>query len=375
MSQKNKEPNSNSAKTQYELASLYFQKAEFNKALDCFQSAAQQFFESQDISNFLLSAQKILRIYAEKEDYKSIDCYKSWLQDLAVQKQITLDAKTYYVLALCAFYKKDIDKALEYTEKSLALALKANNKEDICYAIHGISIIYTSMGRFDEALKEIYNLRVFFQIIDNVELQIQSDMMCAHILLRIKQFDEALDLLWTCYDRLKKEKNFLLHIELLYTMGLTYSRMGQVDVAKIYLNLASQSIDPENLKNLKKAIDKVMLEIGQVKESEYDLIFDSTKNTIMEKKIGRVNFHNQFILLDLLKLFLRKPGEVHSKEEIVKKVWKQSYDPGMHDNKLYVTIKRLRKMIEPEYEKPRYIFRAKNGYYLNKDVKVLMQKK
>jgi DNA-binding winged helix-turn-helix (wHTH) protein len=59
---------------------------------------------------------------------------------------------------------------------------------------------------------------------------------------------------------------------------------------------------------------------------------------------------------------------------IVEKIWKQSYDPGVHDNKLYVTIKRLRKMIEPDFEKPKYIFRAKNGYYLNKNARVLLQK-
>ena len=30
------------------------------------------------------------------------------------------------------------------------------------------------------------------------------------------------------------------------------------------------------------------------------------------------------------------------------RLWKQDYDPRVHDNKLYGTIKRLRKMIEPE---------------------------
>jgi DNA-binding response OmpR family regulator len=71
---------------------------------------------------------------------------------------------------------------------------------------------------------------------------------------------------------------------------------------------------------------------------------------------------------------VKSPGEVYSKEAIVEKIWKQSYDPSVHDNKLYVTIKRLRKMIEPDFDKPKYIFRAKNGYYLNKNARVLLQK-
>jgi DNA-binding response OmpR family regulator len=75
----------------------------------------------------------------------------------------------------------------------------------------------------------------------------------------------------------------------------------------------------------------------------------------------------------MLRLFMRHPGQVHSKEFLVKHVWKQEYDPTVHDNKIYVTIKRLRKLIEPDYDKPKYIFRAKNGYYLNKNTKILIE--
>lgn len=357
----------------YELGQLYFEKCEMAIALEHYLKAEKEFLDKKDFQSLLKTAQKILRIYAEQENYKAINNYKDKLQNLAVKEKIALDAKTYYVLALCSFFKGEPEVALEYVEKALALALANDNKEDICYAIHGISIIYTSLGRLDDALKEIYNLRIFFQVIDNQELQIQSDIVSASILRRMKKYDESLDILWGCYERLKVQKNFKLHLELLYSMGLAYSEAGQMDVAKIYLGLANQSIDPVNMKHLKRSIDDVMKKIGQVNESEYDLVFDSTSKTVMEKKRGRINFHNQFILLDLLKLFLKKPGEVHSKEEIVQKVWKQSYDPSVHDNKLYVTIKRLRKMIEPDYDKPKYIFRAKNGYYLNKNIKVLMQ--
>ena len=77
--------------------------------------------------------------------------------------------------------------------------------------------------------------------------------------------------------------------------------------------------------------------------------------------------------MDLLKLFLRNPGQVFSKEALVREVWKQEYDPATHDNKVYVTIKRLRRLIEPDYDRPKYIFRSKNGYYLNKSTKVLVQ--
>jgi DNA-binding response OmpR family regulator len=77
--------------------------------------------------------------------------------------------------------------------------------------------------------------------------------------------------------------------------------------------------------------------------------------------------------LDLLRLFVQNQGHIYSKEYLVENVWKQPYDPAIHDNKIYVTIKRLRKLIEPDYEKPKYIFRAKNGYYMNKAARVHLE--
>jgi DNA-binding response OmpR family regulator len=90
----------------------------------------------------------------------------------------------------------------------------------------------------------------------------------------------------------------------------------------------------------------------------------------VERKLGRIDFKNQFILLDLLRLFVQNQGTIYSKEYLVENIWRQPYDPAVHDNKIYVTIKRLRKLIEPDYEKPKYIFRAKNGYYMNKAARV-----
>jgi len=112
------------------------------------------------------------------------------------------------------------------------------------------------------------------------------------------------------------------------------------------------------------------------KDSSYITIPNTTgkesgiADFLIERKKGKVDFNNQVILLELLHLFMKYPGETFSKEAIVKKIWNQEYSPVIHDNKIYVTIKRLRKMIEPDYNKPKYIFRAKNGYFFNKASRV-----
>jgi DNA-binding response OmpR family regulator len=56
---------------------------------------------------------------------------------------------------------------------------------------------------------------------------------------------------------------------------------------------------------------------------------------------------------------------------LVRFLWKQDYDPRTHDNRLYVTIKRLRDLIEPDPRHPRYIIKRDDGYCLNENAQVV----
>ena len=358
----------------YEIGKLYADRCDFNSAIHCFTQASEQYLSEKNHQGFLKCSNRLLRIYAEKEDHKSIEELKEQLQNLVLKEKISLDARTYYTLGLCASYKGQHKTALEFLEKCLAVALANDDKENICYAINGIAIVYATLNRFEDALKEIYNLQVFFQVLPLPHLKMTSQILNGHILREMGKHDQALDVFWKSYEELKEQKNLYNFICLLYALGVTYYDAGNHDLAKMYLTLAKRSADPENLVYSVKKIDKALIKLGELTADDYDLIFDSVNKQITEKKKGKVDFKNQFILLDLLKMFIKTPGEVYSKEAIVEKIWHQSYDPRVHDNKLYVTIKRLRKMIEPDFDKPKYIFRAKNGYYLNKNARVFMQK-
>ncbi len=357
-----------------EMGKLYADRCDFKRALLIYNETSEKALEKKEFKTYLKCVNFQLRIYAEMEKYKEIDEIKEKLQNLVLKEKILLDARTYYSLGLCASYKGQHKTALEFLEKSLATALAEDDKENICYAISGIAIMYTTLKRYEDALKEIYNLQVFFQVLPLAELRLSSQILNGHILREMGKHEQALEIFWQCYEELRDQKNLYIFICLLYAMGVTYQEMGNKDLAKLYLLLSKKTADPENLKYSVKKLDARLEQLGEQNDSSYDIVYDSANKLITEKRRGKIDFGNQFILLDLLRLFLKTPGEVHSKEEIVEKIWRQTYDPGVHDNKLYVTIKRLRKMIEPEFEKPKYIFRAKNGYYLNKGVRVLLQK-
>ncbi|MCB0357258.1 MAG: hypothetical protein KDD40_09640, partial [Bdellovibrionales bacterium] len=257
----------------FELGKLYCDRSDFQVSIKKLNQAAEIYYSEKNFDGYLKCLNLLLRMYAEMVDHQKITETKEKLQDLVVKEQVELNAKTYYSLGLCAAYKKQFKVALEYLEKSLAVALAKDHKEDICYAINGLCIVYTFLGRLEDALKEIYNLQVFFQVIPMHELQLSSQLMNGHILRKMGKFDEALNVFWQCYEILKTQKNIYMYLSLLYAMGVTYQESGDYDLARLYLNLAKKSVDPENLKYLSKLIDSALKELGDNDESSYDLIF------------------------------------------------------------------------------------------------------
>ena len=355
----------------YALGQLHAERGDFDPAVKCFLRVAELNLAKHDLANYLKAQNFLLKIYAEREQFELIQALKEKLQDLVLKESFELNAKTYYTLALCASYRGQRETSLDYLQKSLSIALANDDKEDTCYAISGLVANYIQLGKYEEALKEIYNLQVFFQVLDLPELKISAQMHNAIILAMLKKFDQAIDILWQAYENVRREKSLRLQVHLLTTLGWVHAQAGDKDLARVYLTLAKQTCDPNNMVHRAKVIHKELQALGDVMSSGYDLVFDLENHAVIEKRLGKIDFKNQFILLDLLKLFVQNPGQVYSKEYLVEHVWKQDYDPTIHDNKIYVTIKRLRKMIEPDYEKPKYIFRAKNGYFLNKTAKIL----
>lgn len=358
----------------FDLGKLHYGRGDFQEAVVKLEKASELYLTQKGFLGYLKCQNILLRIYSEMEDFDNLNKIKDRLQDQIIKNGIEPNSKMYYTLGVSALYKNQSDISLEYFQKALAIALAADEKEDIAYAIYGLAAVYTYLGKYQDALREIYNLQVFFEVLQLSDLVLSTKILNARILCNLNKYEQATEIFWECYDLLRHEKNLYLFLELLYAMGSTARKQGDVSLARMYLRLAKRLVDPICLKGLARSIDEELSELGVHSSNEYDLTLDGGTNAVYEKKRGQIDFRNQFVLLDLLKLFMSNPGVVFSKEELVEKIWKQSYDPAIHDNKVYVTIKRLRKMIEPDFDKPKYIFRAKDGYFLSKSNKIHIEK-
>ena len=358
----------------YEMGRLYYDRADYTKALDKLEKACVLFLENKQYFRYVETLNYVLRILVEKDDTKKIQELKERLQDLVLKENVELGSRTHYILGLCSYYREGQEQvALEYFQKALVIALETDNKTDMCYAIYGIANANYSAGKLEDSLKELYNLDVFFGALELPELQISSRLLNGLIHRNRGNYEKALECFWQAYEMLKTNSSLLLFYNALYGLGSTYLRSGEMGLARLYLQLATRSINENEMPRMMRLLKSTLAELGENSESgEYDIVFDPESNSVVEKNLGRVDFKSQFILLELLHLFVKNPGRAFSKEVLVKKVWGQEYNPLVHDNKIYVTIKRLRQLIEPDFNKPKYIFRGKNGYYLNKAAKVLV---
>jgi tetratricopeptide (TPR) repeat protein len=353
----------------YDLATLYRALGKIDLSIHYYELAREEFKQQKDYSQYLKCQNALLRIHSEALNSEAVNAIKEEIQDLVLKDVIQLTADAYYTLGICSNNKGNLDLGLSYFEKSLDLAFQENNSSAMAYAIFGVAVSYYGKKDYEKAEEEIYKLKVFFEVMPGDALIHATSILHGLILIEKSRLSEALEKLWKTYELLKKDYDICSFVNVLYVMGKAYMRMNKNEEAKLYFGLALKS-NPKYFVKTKNDIEALLSQIEDQNTEAYDLVVDMKSHVVREKERGEIDFRNQFILLELIQLLAREPGKIYSKEDLVKRIWNQDYNPNVHDNKVYVTIKRLRKLVEPNMEKPQYIYRSKNGYFINQNLKI-----
>lgn len=129
--------------------------------------------------------------------------------------------------------------------------------------------------------------------------------------------------------------------------------------------------DKGQLYELNKALHQLeesslMIELGKGNEENYEI---KTGNLVVNMKTREVYRHDQPIYLtpkefDILYFLMTNRGEVFSKEQIYKAVWKEDY--YIADSNIMAFIRKLRKKIEYNPDDPQFILTVWGiGYKFN----------
>lgn len=409
----------------FDMGSLLFKNGSFTKSLPHLEKAMSLFLEKQDYSGYLICYNMIIQILSEFGDMEAITKLKQEVEGYFEHHNISSSVR---VLTCSAYYniyveknmkqaKKELDKALkivfeayEKSKKADDQLMRISTRIEIISCLYCYSMYYYHNKENEKCSRELQNVTILLEDLlkqktdieiarsktDNIQklqmynitlqtlnfymTHVQGIQMAvkyteANIELYAHKYERSKKLLWELYEEVNKT-NYNLFIPYIFiSMAWNCIELKNKKQAKMFFNLAEKNIT-EDRKNLILFMDDLRkkLELDQTENSkDYDIIFDLRDHTIVEKEKGCIELKNQFILMDLLKLFLENPGVSYSKEEIVAKIWKQNYTSEAHDNKIYVTIKRLREIIETNSCKPKYICRDNVGYFFSKQAKALVK--
>jgi tetratricopeptide (TPR) repeat protein len=349
---------------------LYIRLVQLEMGIPVLQQAYQEAIAQGDLQTALDAIAYLLRCYAEKDDFDTLFKIKSEIQEFGLLEKITLNSQFYYTLGICSFYQNQFGEARKYFN----LARERAQSESVPRKVQaevGLAIVEIEEGRWSEAK---IRLEMAKSLLEHMNEPALPTMMMIVLLNEgrlsrlMGAYKEALCDYWRALEINKYHKSLFGYYYLLYEMSITYYSIGKYDYAKMYLELLRSSMPEKEVVRLEKLASELHAKLSKI--TDYDLLIDRKKRKIIEKTRGEINFGSQDLILDLFILLTQNQGKIYSKEELSDIIWNETYNPMVHDNKIYVTIKRLRTLIEPDIQYPQYILRSRNGYFLNQSLKI-----
>ncbi|MGI9549313.1 MAG: winged helix-turn-helix domain-containing protein [Bdellovibrionales bacterium] len=417
----------------FELGYTLFQAGKFKRSYPYLKQALKENLEKKNYEDYLHCHRLLMTIFVELCELEEIqnlrDEFEKNQQKFPLAHNTdTLTVHAYYLINLEILTgvkeEKNQRQAFDYLTQSLKLVLDENSKYskgenpvkeieskiNIMNCLYMFSIYYYYVKDYEKCIKDLDNLKILIDYYFNLKEELQlnksrtdnfQEQKNYHNVLEVirknyqfvqrmklhfrcleayiefeykNNYEKSEKILWECYDLANKTNNSYFIPYILFYMATNYAELKDLEQAEIFLNLAEKNADPDR-RLFFKALEtfKTRTQVGKNRVGNYDLIFNEDEHSIVEKQKGCVNFKNQFILLDILKLFITNPGSVYSKKSLAETIWRQDYSPTTHDNKIYVTIKRLRELLEVDINNPRYVCRNSRGYYFNEKAKVLLK--
>jgi DNA-binding winged helix-turn-helix (wHTH) protein len=141
-------------------------------------------------------------------------------------------------------------------------------------------------------------------------------------------------------------------------------------MAKSYYQMANNLVENNECVRLGMILKQDFrdLELYMQKSIDANQKWQLGENSLNHPLKGYLEFKGQQSLVILLKLLMSESNRVFSKEEIVRTLWQEEYNPLIHDNRIYVTVKRLRVFLEVNYKSPQYLIRKRGGYLFNQEI-------
>ncbi|WP_220128720.1 helix-turn-helix domain-containing protein [Bdellovibrio sp. KM01] len=350
------------------LAKLNYQRGHYQEACDNSERICADAEAIGDLQSWLFGVRFLIQ--ASSELGKLENFHKHFSKLLVYEKEnpsAEIYGKVLHNIGLWKMALGENTQAKDYFQKALHECTQAQDLETVSRLLQELAIV-TMKENPIEALKYLDKALLLTQELKLEEIHTSCLVVKSHVFLDEKRADDALDAIWKAYEKAQQNSLHYLIVYILVQMAAVYEAQGKRNEAAIYRSLAMKGMGSEGSTRLRTV--KAQLAKENHVSSEADLIIDSTNFKVKTTSKGSVDFKNQHILFDLLKLFAQNQGIRFTKSQLIEKVWGYPYDPAVHDNLIYVSIKRLRNLLEPDANSASFVLRDRKGYYLPPNITV-----
>lgn len=354
---------------QLQLGKLYFKIVDFKAAISHLNKAMQEAEGAKDWQTCCRYLPLLLRIHAERLDFNAVYQLKArlrtWGQDLQAH------STTCYALGISSSYEGQIAQASAHFHQAQSLAQSPHERVQ---ANFGLATVAFQKKDFVGCLAQLESLSQTLCSTLLIDFKLAAGLLAAICERELGRVPEAFRRLIPLQEICRVEQNLYMSLNVLFCLATLHQVSGEFARAREHFVMVQSLLAPEDLKHLAQQVHERLQKLDTQKSprATFQLIENSTTQLLTPD--GRsLAFGNQFVLVALFKMLAGAPGVSLSKEEIVRRLWKEDYHPLHHDNKLYVTIRRLRKMIEPDVKSSSYILTHQNGYMFNPEAHVQMR--
>lgn len=360
------------ARSYYDLGKVYYDKASLNKANECFSKAVKFLDYPRDVFLGLKTYGFLIRITSElllNEKTNEYVAESEELTDSLTSILGSLNAEYFYNVGSICNYKGNFEEAKKNFLLACKMAKEENEPELLAKCLLSVSRVSLSLNELGECQEYLTQLKQLLTIIDKDYIIGSMNFFFGRLNLLLGKNDLAIKYFDIANNCMKLKKSWNMLGQVLLNKGRAYKNLGEFAKALTYFELAKDVVDSDEFRRLFTIIQN---EIDDVNDSTVDIYLDRINRKITEKELGTIDFKHRFVLLEILFLLATNIGSYFDKDRLAKAIWKDEYNPLIHDKLIYTSISRLRRLIEPKTAKSRrkYIIRGKDGYTFNPHVKI-----
>jgi DNA-binding winged helix-turn-helix (wHTH) protein len=379
-----------SARQLLQIAQMRSEKCELRESRETYQLAFEIAKSESDLRVMMEALSGLLRLAGEALDEEAIQRLENELGAMMEAHPKQVPPMAWYCKGIIARGRGDCLLAQRYNhrflralQKEAAIAQKSphDNADDLIsfeeLTARGWTMMAILLWQRNRLKRSFYLVQILLARFESRNLRGVNGMLyhiTGGIYERQRKFDEALQWYQKAHAAFLASHSWYYHLYVLYAYARLARHQRNFPQAYWYLDLIEKAATSPEFGLLRK---EITTEKGRLESDAVDLLVDSRQCIIQTREAGEIALGKQYVLLHILEALSKAHHGTDSererglsKAEIIEQVWKEKYRPEAHDNKLYYNINRLRKLIEPDVSKPKYLVNWREGYRLAPGLKV-----